>query len=624
MVLCHNVCTDCFYETNQIFLSLLLQLKEFQSRQKPDLPQNAFIESSSEETPQNSLTNSFTSSTYQDQEVIPQQNYVPVGANTNQSDFSAFFNNPVVSDTQQNVFQTFGNQAVQHQFMNNFYTYRPNEVNELSSISQMESAVQLIDNSYSELSNNGTVTEPTFDTSKQLADELQAITLKLNAELVRNNELVGQLSKQNGLIEELQLELHKTKLENSVRSNVVDANSLKGQLEAHAQTISILVGEKTELTAALTKYQSLAHSNASEVEELQGRLNASRHRVSVLERDIGNMKSSHEKYDTTQQRLCDELEQCQEEIKKFKKLISDAEEEIAELKRSSSLKSEKIGALEQELKKKSSELELSKLRVEQLSVGDFVQSEGGLENLSAEKIFFEQKTQELERVIQQMNAERDQSSQQYQNYVQQLNQEISKMAQQLQEYVAENERLSKREQGLVKHVGDLERQIQQQLSNQKKNNEVSGTSEESSSLKSRCDALEVEKAQWQVNFELIFFRLVSKLCDCGCNLKQKYFQIQQQSHSEEIASIQRQLQEKDTLMAELESTLERIQSERPDSKNLIASIESDKIAASRAMSQNQNLKQQLEEMQKAFVQVVNVFCFTFQLLVKLPLSTISE
>lgn len=78
-------------------------------------------------------------------------------------------------------------------------------------------------------------------------------------------------------------------------------------------------------------------------------------------------------------------------------------------------------------------------------------------------------------------------------------------------------------------------------------------------------------------------------------------------HLEQISSLQLQLQEKLHALSELESTLERIQSERPDSKNLIASIESDKIAASRAMSQNQDLKQQLEEIQKAFVQVVSAF-----------------
>lgn len=69
-------------------------------------------------------------------------------------------------------------------------------------------------------------------------------------------------------------------------------------------------------------------------------------------------------------------------------------------------------------------------------------------------------------------------------------------------------------------------------------------------------------------------------------------------------TLKQQLLEKDTKLADLESELERLRIERPDTTNLLATIESDKVAASRAMAQNQELRKQLEEMQKAFVQVV--------------------
>lgn len=51
--------------------------------------------------------------------------------------------------------------------------------------------------------------------------------------------------------------------------------------------------------------------------------------------------------------------------------------------------------------------------------------------------------------------------------------------------------------------------------------------------------------------------------------------------------------------------VDRLKSEQPDAKSLNASMESDKIAASRAVSQNIELKQQLEEIQRAFVQLVS-------------------
>lgn len=57
-------------------------------------------------------------------------------------------------------------------------------------------------------------------------------------------------------------------------------------------------------------------------------------------------------------------------------------------------------------------------------------------------------------------------------------------------------------------------------------------------------------------------------------------------------------------IAELQLALERLQLEKPDVAKLMAEIESGKVGASRAVAQNMELKAQLEEMQKAFVQIV--------------------
>lgn len=64
------------------------------------------------------------------------------------------------------------------------------------------------------------------------------------------------------------------------------------------------------------------------------------------------------------------------------------------------------------------------------------------------------------------------------------------------------------------------------------------------------------------------------------------------------------LEEKNTTINDMQFTIERLQLEKPDAAKLIAEMESDKVAASRAVLQNQDLKSQLEEMQRAFVQMV--------------------
>lgn len=66
-----------------------------------------------------------------------------------------------------------------------------------------------------------------------------------------------------------------------------------------------------------------------------------------------------------------------------------------------------------------------------------------------------------------------------------------------------------------------------------------------------------------------------------------------------------QILEKDLKISEFESELERLKTDRPDTSNILATMESDKVAASRAMAQNQELRKQLEEMQQAYVQLVS-------------------
>lgn len=89
-----------------------------------------------------------------------------------------------------------------------------------------------------------------------------------------------------------------------------------------------------------------------------------------------------------------------------------------------------------------------------------------------------------------------------------------------------------------------------------------------------------------------------------------------EDHNTQKLTLQQHLLEKDAKLTEIESELERLRAERPDTSNLLATIESDKVAASRAMAQNQELRKQLEEMQQAFVQVVSLIAICSHSLIK--------
>lgn len=72
-----------------------------------------------------------------------------------------------------------------------------------------------------------------------------------------------------------------------------------------------------------------------------------------------------------------------------------------------------------------------------------------------------------------------------------------------------------------------------------------------------------------------------------------------------IKSQDDQLQLKEDALNELQQELQRLQTEQPDLVKLMATIESDKVAASRALSQNVEMKQQLDELQQHFIQLTN-------------------
>lgn len=65
------------------------------------------------------------------------------------------------------------------------------------------------------------------------------------------------------------------------------------------------------------------------------------------------------------------------------------------------------------------------------------------------------------------------------------------------------------------------------------------------------------------------------------------------------------LKSREERIQELENETERLRHSHVDPLQITATLESEKVAASRAMSQNQDLRAQLEEMQRAFVHMTN-------------------
>lgn len=81
-------------------------------------------------------------------------------------------------------------------------------------------------------------------------------------------------------------------------------------------------------------------------------------------------------------------------------------------------------------------------------------------------------------------------------------------------------------------------------------------------------------------------------------------QVQLQDIITAKLELEQQMIEKHTKLAELSAEIEKFQDECPNTSGVLATMESDKLAASKSMTQNQELKKQLDEIQKAYIQVV--------------------
>lgn len=372
----------------------------------------------------------------------------------------------------------------------------------------------------------------------QLEQRNQELVNLLQVEKVRNHELSIKVTQQHSTIEELSREL------SQFRQNGQSIEQLQQQVNAHIQTVNILVGEKSDLTAKLQQKDQKLNEYESQCVELQGRLNASRHRVAELEKDLNTLAQSHQKYDGSQQALCTELETLQEDNKRMKRLHQEACDENTEIQHQLALKTKEIDELKNIISAKSSELEMARVRLEQLTGGDLTQSNDTPNtNQHHEQQLLDSERQiiELQNMISELTNDRDRTQQQYQTYVQHLTSETTTMNQRIQELTKANDKLTKREESLVNHVQELEKQIQKQISTQRRLaalrddekpkiddvNKESGQSdstplvkEELNALREKLNAIEKEKADLNVGF--YFARILRSLWEF---LKIKNFSV---------------------------------------------------------------------------------------------------
>ncbi|CAG2059428.1 unnamed protein product [Timema podura] len=194
----------------------------------------------------------------------------------------------------------------------------------------------------------------------------QELAARLSAEQQKCEQFEQQIKAYHSRVSELQLEADRVAAEVETRL-ARELGPLQEQLQLHVQTVGILVGEKTELQAALAKSQQTAKQKSGEVEELQGRVKAAKQLISDLEKEVSSKAESGGQVDKANRELSQELDRLRLEHRMLGKQLEETEEEASELRQKLSARTSDCAALRQDLQDKQSQLALTQLRVQQVA-----------------------------------------------------------------------------------------------------------------------------------------------------------------------------------------------------------------------------------------------------------------
>lgn len=226
--------------------------------------------------------------------------------------------------------------------------------------------------------------------------------------------------------------------------------------------IQVLIAEKSQLTTELNKFRTLCREKDLELEELRVQHANAARRVDDLTQHVTDFQKHQE-----QQKLHNA--ELQHKLAQARAQQEDHSSHINELKQQMSVRDERLKELEADLKDKCNELELSQLRIRQLSDENSISKDNRVESLTQTQFMYEQQIRDLQAMVQQLSLDKEQANTQYQTYVQQLNVQLQKLNDRNNELADEVTKLQEREKQCVDHIQQLEKEIQKNISRQAEN-----------------------------------------------------------------------------------------------------------------------------------------------------------
>ncbi|XP_015171706.1 PREDICTED: golgin subfamily A member 2 [Polistes dominula] len=386
--------------------------------------------------------------------------------------------------------------------------------------------------------------------------------------LEHQNQIVNQLQSQVKLysnkISELQAALAAKDAEVETKL-MEETKQLKEQLQIHVQTTNVLILEKAELTSVLSKNETTIKNNREEIEELSEKLKYAQFRSSEFEKELNVIKNDAEEARKIAQQMKLDHEELNEKYSELKKEKDELNLQVSELKQKLNVKNSELINVQQTLQEKAALLSLNELKIQQLT--NTSQDLEVLDNQHHNVTMLEQQVAQMRETIKTVSEENDEASKQYQNYVRQLETQQETLVNELEHQKKLNNELEIREKSYIERLSDFEQKLQ---SEKEKVEELLPLQ----SHKHHIDALLKE---------------IDEL-----TLAQERFHIIINEKETEIEILKKELQQ-----------LQNNENQSTDVPKLLQALESEQLGASRAVSQNQQLKQQLNEMHDAFIILSN-------------------
>ncbi|KAL8596529.1 hypothetical protein ACOMHN_041591 [Nucella lapillus] len=279
-----------------------------------------------------------------------------------------------------------------------------------------------------------------------------------------------------------------------------------------------------------------------------------------------------------------EIDRLKLELYKTSKSNEENIQQISELSEKLNSKTSEASALEQNVEDLKKRLEMAEIYAQQLS-SESESSAGSVKmmtDLQTEREKLLLKVTQLEEAVGAVRQEKDQISDHYQHRAQQLSDQVQLLTKQISSLSEEREQLLSRQHEMEGALFELQRKLESSAAQQRE------------AVQAHSGGESAGQQQQQLREEVD--QLLVDLQDL------------QQRHDAQIrdnAQLSRLLEEREARVLTLEQQVEQMGSQVEDRTSLLESVQSDRTALSRALTQNKDLKAQLAELQNGFVKLSN-------------------